>query len=743
MKPQPIEDLISRLSLEEKVGQMTQVNLNVILKNGGESLDGELDPAALKVAAEKNIGSILNAINRPYPPDLWRSIIDEIQDAFQTHSSSKIPVIYGIDSIHGATYVQGSTLFPQNIGLGATRNPQLVAKTAEICARQTKISGIPWNFDPVLDVGRNPLWPRFPETFGESPFLASHLGIAKMNGYTHSKESVANCVKHFAGYGAPDSGKDRTPAHLSTVELHEIHLEPFRKAIRERPSSVMLNSSEINGEPVHASYHLLTEILRDKWGFEGPVISDWEDILRLHTRHRIAESPKQAVKFAVNAGVDISMVPHGYSFHRALIELVQEGEVPEKRIDEAVGRILKLKEDVGLLNGPTRLEPKPLNRGHERKIALDAARESMTLLKNQNQILPLSGKERILVAGPAADSVSALHGGWSYTWQGDNRRWYPENAQTVESALKEKLGEKVISLSEHAFPEEEYYYFNLSKEDLNNRRQGFPWKDELKDELRRKAEQADCIVLCLGENSYAESPGVIDDLTLPHDQIEMAETAIATGKPCILVLVEGRPRIIRSIADGMEAILLAYQPGSGGAEAIAETLLGENNPSGILPFTYPAAPNDMVLHDHKYSEELQELRPGFFTNEGYHPEYPLGHGLSYTDFEIKDLRLDKKVMGFDDVIVGRFTVENIGPLKGKKCIDLFIRDLYASVTPPVRRLKKVFCTSLNPSDKMEMKFEIREEDLEMIDHDGCRVVEEGGFEIILDDVTARFAYERG
>jgi beta-glucosidase len=745
MNHSAISNRIKNLSLEEKIGQMTQVNLNVILEKGGENLDGRLNPEALKEAAHRNVGSILNAINRPYPARLWRDMIEEIQEAFQKHSSSKIPVLYGIDSIHGATYVQDSTLFPQNIALAATRNPDLARRTAEVCARQTRAAGIRWNFDPVFDVGRNPLWPRFPETFGEAPFLAACLGIAKMKGYTNGDlkrgSAVANCVKHFVGYGDPKSGKDRTPASYSPVELREIHLEPFRKAIKENPSSVMLNSSEINGEPVHASYNLLTKVLRHEWGYRGPVISDWEDILRLHTRHRIAETPKEAVKLAVNAGVDISMVPHDYSFHDSLKELVEEGEVEEKRIDEAVERIFRLKEEVGLFDHPETDQKIEMNKGTERALALESARAAITLLKNDNDTLPLRKEAKVLIAGPAANSVSALHGGWSYTWQGDNRRWYPKEAQSIQEALLKMKGEERIHvLPEHKFPEEEYYYFNIKKEELTDRRQDFAMSEDLKNELTTKAEEADCIVLCLGENAYAESPGVIDDLTLPEDQLELAETALATGKPCILVLVEGRPRIIRRIADRMDAIMMAYQPGSGGAQAVAETLFGASNPSGILPYTYPASPNDRVLHDHKFSEELQELRPGYFTNNGYHPEFPFGHGLSYTTFSVRDLEINKKLINENEVLKGKFIVANEGDRTGVYRGDLFIRDLYASVTPPVKRLKKTFCKKLDSGESAVIEFDIGREELEMVNHEGNCVVEPGSFEITVGSSTKRFAY---
>ena len=743
------------MSLEEKVGQMTQVNLNVILQGDNFNIDGTIDPVLLHEAVARfKVGSILNAINRPYPVEKWHDIIRQIQDVAM-ETPHKIPVLYGIDSIHGATFTQGSTLFPQNIGLAATRNPGLAKKIAEITAAETRASGIRWNFDPVLDIGRNPVWPRFPETFGEDVYITRQMGLAMIEGYEQGGKldtpgAVASCMKHYLGYSVPHSGKDRTPAYIPEIQLREYHLPQFRDAVKKGSASLMINSGEVNGIPVHASKYLLTDVLRGELGFEGPAVSDWEDVIRLHTRHHVAASPMEAVKIAVNAGVDMSMVPHDFSFFTYLVELVQEGEVSEERIDEAAGRILKLKFRLGLFENPYPEEEaaKLFGKQEYKEVALQAARESITLLKNEHNssdgagaVLPLKKERKVLVTGPGAHSRSTLHGSWSYTWQGDNEYWFPEDTKTIYQAIQEKTGKKNVSSGyKGRFGKEEYYYFEPKAREEGHYS---PDKEELAEEiarLKRKAKEVDTIVLCLGEEAYAESPGAIDDLFLPDYQLKLAKAAASTGKPVVLVLTEGRPRIIKEIEPLMHSIVLAYQPGSRGAEALADILFGDYNPEGKLPFSYPANPHDPVLYDYKYTEKIQELWPGYFTYEGYKPQYKFGHGLCYSTVQYKNLALSSGSLHGNDALEVRIDVSNTGRYPVRQVVELYTRDLYASVSPSQRRLRKFKKISLAPGFTETVSFRLTKEDLAFVGRDLKWVTEPGEFEIIIGPEKVIFNY---
>jgi beta-glucosidase len=753
---QRVKELLGKMSLEEKVGQMTQVNLNVVLQGDNFNIDGTLDLVLLHEAVARfKVGSILNAINRPYPLEKWHEIIRQIQEVAVKETPNKIPVLYGIDSIHGATFTQGSTLFPHNIGLAATRNPELACKIAEITAAETRASGIRWNFDPVLDIGRNPLWSRFPETFGEDVYITRQMGLAMVEGYEQGgaldkPSAVASCIKHYVGYSVPHSGKDRTPAYIPEIQLREHHLPQFRDAIRKGSSSLMINSGEVNGIPVHSSKYLLTDVLRGELGFEGPAVSDWEDVIRLHTRHHVAASPMEAVKIAVNAGVDMSMVPHDFSFFTYLVELVKEGEVSQERIDEAAGRILKLKFRLGLFENPY---PEPeaaelFGKPEYREVALQAARESVTLLKNEHSnedgtggVLPLKKEKKVLVTGPGAHSRSTLHGSWSYTWQGDNEYWFPKDTKTIYQAIQEKVGKKNVSSGyKGQFGKEEYYYFEPGAREEGHYH---PEPNELDEEIarmKRKAREADYIVLCLGEEAYAESPGAIDSLYLPDYQYKLAKTAAATGKPVVLVLTEGRPRIIRDVEPLMHSIVLAYQPGSRGAEALADILFGDYNPEGKLPFSYPANPHDPVLYDHKYTDKIQESWPGFFTYGGYNPQYKFGHGLCYSTVEYKNMELNTGNLHANNNIEVRVDVSNTGKYPVRQVVELYTRDLYASVTPSQKRLRKFKKVSLAPGLTETVSFELNKGDLAFIGQDLKWVTEPGEFEVMIGSEKAMFSY---
>ena len=575
--------LLARMTTEEKIGQMTQLEIGMITKGEGDNIHIDTDKLE-KAVVKYGAGSILNVKDQALTVDKWHEIIGAIQQASQ-RTRLKIPVIYGIDSIHGANYIQGSTLFPQEIGMAATWNPMLVQGGSEVSAAETRAAGIPWTFSPVLDLGRQPLWPRFWETFGEDPYLASVMGVAFVRGVegddVSSSRNVASSLKHYVGYSFPLTGRDRTPAWIPENYMREYFLPSFAAAVKAGARTVMVNSAEINGVPGHVNHHLLTDILRKELGFDGFVVSDWQDIKKLVSEWRIAADEKEATRLSVMAGVDMSMVPSDYSFSDLLLQLVKEDKVPMSRIDEAVSRILLVKYETGLFEKPI---PDPSLKSNfatadSRAIALEAARESMTLLKNEDSTLPLTKEKKVLVTGPTADSLITLNNGWTYVWQGNKAGLYPKDRHTVVQAIKARAGDNVTYVPGVAFDKEI---------DI--------------DAAVRAAQSADIAVVCIGESSYTETPGNISDLTMSEPQLKLAERIIATGKPVVLVLVEGRPRVINSIADGAKGILMAYNPSNEGGTAIAEVLYGDYNPNGRLPFSYPRTPNGLITYDHKLFE---------------------------------------------------------------------------------------------------------------------------------------------
>ncbi|MFI5155608.1 MAG: glycoside hydrolase family 3 protein, partial [Chitinophagales bacterium] len=624
-----VETLLKQMTLEEKIGQMTQVTLAVVAQNGWGNQDGSLDTAALRKAiVDYKVGSILNTTAHAFAADVWRKMQIQIQDEAK-NTRLKIPVMYGLDGIHGQTYTLNATLFPQNIAIAATRDPDLAALAARVGAKELRASGVRWNFGPVLDCGRQPLWSRFAETYGEDVYIGKTMGAsaikAAQEGGLNSPSSVAECMKHYLGYSASRSGKDRTPSYIPEIELREYYLPQFREAVKAGAATIMINSGEINGVPVHASRYLLYDVLRKELGFQGLIVTDWEDIIRLHTRHLVASTPREAVVQAINAGIDMSMVPGDFSFFDLLKEAVQKKEVPMSRIDDAVRRILLLKMKVGLFDDPYPESDAIANFGlpEYQFIALAAAHEAMTLLKNQDNILPLSKDKRILVAGPAAQSISALNGCWSYTWQGKEEQWYPTDSKTIAQTITEKSNGHVTVASVKGFDSPDNFDAN---------------------KLKSQAANADVIVLCLGENAYAESPGNTMDLALPENQLALAHAAASTGKPVILVLTEGRPRLITSIEPQVKGILMAYWSGKKTAEAVADVLFGDYNPNGRLPFSYPRSMGEMVLYDRKHTEDVREIFNSDMTWDGYNPLFQFGTGLSYTNFEYSDITLSTRIL---------------------------------------------------------------------------------------------------
>jgi beta-glucosidase len=718
---QKAETLLRQMTLDEKIGQMTQVTLGVV----GAPEDGVLNPAALtKAIQDYKVGSILNVTNHALTVDQWRHVQTEIQDEARK-TRLKIPIIYGLDGIHGQTYTLDATLFPQNIGMAATRDPELAAAVTKVAAKELRASGVRWNFAPVLDCGRQPLWSRFPETYGEDVYIGKTMGVTVIKAYEEdglkNPTAVASCMKHYLGYSASRTGKDRTPIYLPEIEMREYYLPQFQAAVKAGASTLMVNSSEINGTPVHASKYLLTDVLRKELGFQGVVVSDWEDIIRLHTRHNVAATPRAAVALAVNAGVDISMVPSDFSFFTLLKEAVQKGEVPMSRINDAVRRILILKARLGLFDNPYPEEAAAANFGRPeyQTLALQAAHEAMTLLKNDNNVLPLTANTKMLVAGPSARSISALNGCWSYTWQGNDERWYPAGSKTIVDALRDKLGAaNVLTTAVPGFDSRDNYDTTA---------------------LKAAAAGVDVIVLCLGENAYAESPGNIRDLALPDQQMALARAAAATGKPVILVLTEGRPRLITSIAPSMKAIVMAYWSGRKTAEAISDVLLGDYNPDGRLPFSYPRSMGEMVLYDRKPTEDIREV---FNDNAGggYDPLFPFGWGLSYTQFDYSDLQLSSDKLDATGKLTVRITVKNTGSRDGKHTVELYTHEHYASITPNMRRLrafKKIF---LKAGESRTVSFTLDKNDIAFVNAQLHTVTEPGDFDVMIGDKKAAFTY---
>jgi len=710
---QKVQMLLDKMTLEEKAGQMTQISLEYVCKGYPATADPlELDMVQLaKMVKDMHVGSLLNVGSYAHPVEKWDYLITSIQNMALNETRLGIPIIYGIDAIHGAGYIKDATLFPQSISMAATFNPSLVKKSAQITAVEMRAAGIPWNFNPVLGVGRHPLWSRLWETFGEDPYLVGVMGKAYVEGQegrnVADSNQVAACMKHYLGYSYPRTGTDRTPAWIPDRQLREIFVPPFQAAVDAGVHSVMVNSSEINGIPVHTSAYYLKELLINEMGFEGFVVSDWLDIKNLYTREKVASSEKEATKMAVMAGIDMSMVPTDTSFTHYLIELVQEGEVPMSRIDEAVSRILKVKFQLGLFENPYPVElmKKQFACDEFKAINLQAARECMTLVKNENGTLPLKQGTRLLVTGPTADKLSLLNGGWTITWQGDREDLYNPERQTIKEALTAAFGTDNVTYSEGCTYD----------------------KPVNVEETVKAAELADVIVACLGEHTYCEGPGNIHDLTLPKTQLDFIKALKATGKPLIMIMIEGRPRIIRDIVDDADAILIAFLPGEQGGIAIAEVLSGKINPSGKLPVSYPKNPNNLTLYDHRNSEI-----------QAYKPQWPFGYGLGYTTFETSNLQLDKQTVQIGEPVTVIVDVTNTGSRAGQEVVQLYLQDEVASVTPAVRRLKGFKKIRIQPGETQTVTFIIDKQAMSFINRDNKWTVEPGQFRVMVGNQSERF-----
>ena len=729
MNKQAIE-IVSKMTLAEKIGQMAQVSIDAVCK--GEDTPPtstlQLDMDKLRdVIVNYHVGSLLNSPNtRARTAEWWTNVISQIQDVALNETRTKVPVIYGLDQIHGATYTAGSTMFPQEIALAATWNPAHAKKMGEITAYETRASNVPWNFSPVLDLGIDPRFPRQYEGFGEDPYIGSVFGYQLIKGYEGDDNNVGNpnklaaCMKHFIGYSAPISGKDRTPAYIPQSALMEYHVPAFKAAIDAGVHTVMINSGIINGEPVHASYDLLTKLLRNDLGFDGMIVTDWEDINKLYSRDRMVPNIKEAIKVSINAGVDMSMIPYDYKeFCTLLTELVNEGQVPMSRIDDAARRVVLLKLQLDLFDTPNtyRKDYPQFGSKEFQQASYDAAADAITLLKNDNNILPLQKGAKILVSGPNAVSKRSLNGGWTFSWQGEKIDEFASEYNNLLDAITHTYGKENVSY----VPGVSY---TAATEYATEHKDRF-------DEAIAAAKNADYIILCLGENSYCEKPGDLDDLYLNDLQTELAKEFLKTGKKVILVLSEGRPRVISKISSQVDAIVQTYLPGIFGADALADVLVGKVNPSGKLPYTYPAFPNSLVPYYHKHSEE-QKRSEGVYNYEGdFNPEYHFGFGLSYTTFDISNLKINKTSFPNNpkEEIIVSVDVKNTGNVEGKEVIQLYSSDLFASLVPDVKRLRRFEKVSLKAGESKTVTFKLTLDDLAFYNLKSERVIEAGDFEL--------------
>ena len=728
-----VDSVMSNLTLEEKVGQMAQYTLDVIGKevSPNQSVDPfEFDPAKLDtILGMYKVGSILNTTNnKAQTTEMWAYIIKTIQD--RAIRETGIPVLFGIDAIHGTNYTAGATLFPQGVGMGATFNTALMEEGSRISAYETRASNIPYTFAPTMDLIRDQRWSRHWESYSEDTYLTAQMALASLKGFQGDdynnigKNHVAVSLKHYMGYGVPVSGKDRTPAIISESDLREKFFEPFRQAIEAGALSVMINSGHINGVSTHADHRLLTEWVKEDLNYDGVLITDWNDVENLAFRDHIASDFKDAIRISINAGIDLVMVPYNKNFCNDLIALVKEGKVKQERIDDAVRRVLRMKFRLGLFEKPywDKAEyPEFGSAAHEAE-AKKAADESITLLKNENNILPIKQGARILVTGPNANSMRTLNGGWSYSWQGEKTELFAEKYNTIFEALKNKFGEGKVKYVPGVEYKMDGQYFEENPPQIGA--------------AISAASGVDYIVLCVGENSYCETPGNLDELTLSENQTALAKALLKTGKPVILVLNEGRPRLIRSIEPETKAVIQLYLPGNYGADALADILTGEVNPSGKLPYTYPKFEQGLITYDHKPSQNIEGKMEGAYDYGAQTSvQYPFGFGLSYTTFEYTNLAVDKKEFKSGDSIQISIDVKNTGNVAGKESVLLFSSDLVASVTPDVRRLRAFDKVMLNPGETKTVKLKLAANDLAFVNDRGKWTLEAGDFRLQAGNLT--------
>ena len=727
-----IEKILSDMTIEEKIGQMTQITVDVVTdftsKDGFKLSKEKLDT----VIGIYKVGSILNVpLSVAQAPEVWDNTIRELQDI--SLKTMGIPCIYGVDQIHGTTYTTGGTMFPQGINMAATFNRDLMRRSSEISAYETRGSAIPWTFAPVMDLGRDPRWARMWESYGEDAYVNAEMAVASIQGFQGSdpnnigENHIAACAKHFLGYGVPVSGKDRTPSSISDIDMREKHFAPFLASLRAGVLTLMVNSGVNNGVPFHANTELLTGWVKEDLNWDGLIVTDWADINNICTRDRVAKTKKDAIKMAINAGIDMSMVPYEVSFCDYLLELVNEGEVPMSRIDDAVRRVLRLKMRLGLFENPYwNIEPYKVDFGSAKHatVALEAAEQSIVLLKNEDNILPLNKGMKILVAGPNANTMRGLNGGWSYSWQGHLADNFTAKHNTIYEALSEEFGAENVRL------EEGVSYSKAPKAE---------WWEENEPRIAdavRASRGMDVIVVCVGENSYCETPGNLTDLNLSPNQSELVKALTATGKPVIMVLNEGRPRLIKDLVPGVKGVIDVLLPSNFGGDALANLMSGEVNFSGKLPFTYPRHINSIATYDYKPCENIGQMGGNYNYDSVMDVEWEFGFGLSYTEYEYSNLKVSPDNFTADDLIEVSVDVQNVGKVAGMESVLLYVSDLYASITPDNKRLREFTKIKLEPSQKTTVNFTLKASDLAFVGADKKWRLEKGEFIVSCGDEKA-------
>ncbi len=725
-----IQNWLKKMTIEEKIGQMCEITIDVVTDFEASQKDGfTLNKAKLDTVIGKyKVGSLLNVpLSIAQPKEKWAEAIRQIQELSMKEIG--IPCIYGVDQIHGTTYTLDGTLFPQGVNMGATFNRDLVKREAEISAYETKAGCIPWTFAPVVDLGRDPRWSRMWENYGEDCYVNAEMGKASVIGFQGEdpnhigKYNVAACMKHYMGYGVPVSGKDRTPSSISRSDMREKHFAPYLAAVRQGALSVMVNSGVDNGMPFHANKEYLTQWLKEDLNWDGLVVTDWADINNLCTRDHIAATKKEAIKIAINAGIDMSMVPYEVSFCDYLKELVEEGEVPMSRIDDAVARVLRLKYRLGLFDKPywsTEDYPEFGSKAFA-DVALQAAEESEVLLKNEGGILPLAKGKKILLAGPNANSMRCLNGGWSYSWQGHRADECAQAYNTIYEALCNKFGKENI-LYEPGVTYAPYKNDN--------------WWEENTPEIDKPvaaAQNADVIIACIGENSYCETPGNLTDLNLSANQQDLVKALAETGKPVILILNEGRPRLIKDIEPLAKAVINIMLPGNYGGDALANLLAGDANFSAKMPYTYPRHINALATYDYKPCENIGQMSGNYNYDSVMDIQWPFGFGLSYTTYKYSNLKVDKAQFTADDELTFTVDVTNTGSVAGKESVLLYSKDLVASSTPDNIRLRNFEKVSLNPGETKTVTMKLKGSDLAFVNYYGKWTLEKGDFKVKCGD----------
>ena len=724
-----VEQTLKKLTLEEKIGQMMELVTDLFGandKNGVFYIDEHKTDSIL---SRYKIGSILNAPNTCAPTaKQWEKYIEQIQKISMKRIG--IPCVFGLDQNHGSTYTQGGTLFPQNINVAATFNREIARRSAEATAYETRAVSVPWTYSPTVDLGRDARWPRIWENFGEDCYLSSEMGKAMVYGFQGEDPNnidqyhIATSLKHFMGYGVPWTGKDRTPAYISPANLREKHFAPFLAGLQAGALTVMVNSASVNGMPMHANKEILTGWLKEETGWDGVLITDWADINNLYTREMVAKDKKDALRIAINAGIDMIMEPYSCDACGYLIELVKEGKIPMSRIDDACRRVLRMKYRLDLFKHPTqKLKNYPKFGGEEfAKLALEGATESMVLLKNERNILPLQHGKKILLTGPNANQMRCLDGGWSYTWQGHRTDEFAGKYNTIYEAFCNEYGKENVILSQGVTYNEKGKYWEENEPQILG--------------AVAAAKDADVIVACIGENSYTETPGNLTDLWLSENQRNLVKALAQTGKPVILVLNEGRPRLIADIEPLAQGIIDILIPGNMGGDALVNLVSGKSNFSGKMPYTYPKEINSLANYDFKKSEEVGTMEGAYDYNAKITQQWGFGYGLSYTSYQYSNLKVSKSDFRHGDIIKVSVDVKNTGKVAGKESILLFSSDLVASMVPDGRRLRAFDKVELQPGETKTVTFELKADDLAFVGWDGKWRLEEGDFKLMIADQTA-------